>query len=479
MRLIDLTKTQALNEATRGDLSLREIHNILQMASKETTDPEVSSWLARDETGKWEKTVKNLWDMAQSSPAFDRLSDQEAHKEVAIMVASMALEAALRSRKKRESLEEALTDEGESLDDTFDNIVRKLIVLGSIDALQDVDFDESTGSIYLFLDAQMGQEEAQKIQETISGMYQGTIIAASPSGMIPENTQPADWWVIFVPQESVAGQMGYPQPETWGAEPQMPTVATQQPTAGAAVQAIAQGVDVGKAVDALVKGESIEEALVPGAKFLMRKFALSANEANALAAHPKQKEILDKHEDWMVKQGYPAHNSPLSTGMMLDLMREYGVIRESTLHEGTVVNLVFPTEKDRDNFASAMKEVEGALRDLVKDQSDASGDDDKWGYRVTLKSEASKDDIDKVVTKAKRYQGEYVPKVESVNESGMKRTFEDIVLAVADGMEAAGESPDDETLYMLLSRDPAAFFKAYGEYIPMKYHRFFQRYAVQ
>lgn len=171
-----------------------------------------------------------------------------------------SLEEAFKIVKEFKHLhEQAMLDQQpETLDDVLDNIIRKMIVVGSLDALQDVDFDEETNSIYLFMDASITFEETRALQEAINSLYQGTMITASPEGDIPEGSEPADWWVLFVPQESIAGIQGVPQPPMWGAQPTAP-VPSYVPAD--AVADIAQGVDVNKAVDTMLKGESVEAGI--------------------------------------------------------------------------------------------------------------------------------------------------------------------------------------------------------------------------
>lgn len=489
-----------------------------------------------------------------------------------------------------ESLTEQTDIEDETLDDTFDNIVRKLIILGSIDALQDVDFDENTGSIYLFMDAQMGQEEAMRIQETINGMYAGTVIAASPSGVIPEGTQPADWWVFFIPQESVSGQMGYPQAQTWGAEPEMPRVDTQLPTAGAAVQAIAQGVDVGAAINSLVKGESIElkeqESKLNevsrdsyGYRFPTRDDAIRFS-----SALEKTRIGPNIGIDFMDDRTIYVTCSRISKRMIVDkLAKQFGAeIEESELKEGSDYKgnpkdiLFIPLTDTQYNEISATNEtfmdesslkfvrkgttlgIIGTREDLAQLGYNIRSDYSEFGISVrpsvarslltlgqqikemvndptsttteavlleagvvqrllfpadkyTVASatawakkhdypvqQAEKDpewDYVHVKVRDKKKGAKYrivkfgdsgieatlmIENTESIilDEGAMKRVMDEITVAVADAMADKGESPDDETIYALLMRDPKAFFKAYGEYIPMKFHRFFANPAV-
>jgi len=170
-----------------------------------------------------------------------------------------------------EELEEAYGDpEKETLDDVLDNIIRKTIVLGSIDAIQDVDFADESHSVYLFLDATMTAEEVEQLREAINTIYSNTTVVASPDGTLPQGSEPAEWWVMFVPQEVPEGAMAAPYPPMWGGKE--PVAAPQSYVPADAVADIAQGVDVDQAVDQLLKSESSESVeenvprIVPGMK---------------------------------------------------------------------------------------------------------------------------------------------------------------------------------------------------------------------
>ena len=157
----------------------------------------------------------------------------------------------VRSWIVQESLSEDYTDPAkETLDDVLDNILRKTIMLGSIDAIQDVDFAEDTHSVYLFLDATMTHEEIEQLREAIGTLYNDTQVVASPDGTWPQGAEPSEWWVMFVPQESHDGMMGLPHPEMWG---QVEPIAIQPSYVPAdAVADIAKGVNVDQAIDNLL-----------------------------------------------------------------------------------------------------------------------------------------------------------------------------------------------------------------------------------
>lgn len=143
--------------------------------------------------------------------------------------------------------------EAENMDQMLDSIVRKLILSGSLDALQDVEFDDDTGSIYLFFSAAVQRDEIEEIVRDISGEYAQTQLVASPDQSLPDEVGESDWWVVFVPGQDETGSYGTPDPAKWGAaglpstQPQGFSQYMDKDTA----QSIAKGVSLDKAIDAL------------------------------------------------------------------------------------------------------------------------------------------------------------------------------------------------------------------------------------
>lgn len=56
-------------------------------------------------------------------------------------------------------------------------------------------------------------------------------------------------------------------------------------------------------------------------RYLSKEFGLTSKEAKSLAIHPKHREIIERLDKWRGQHGYPAPNSPLSRGKLLELMR--------------------------------------------------------------------------------------------------------------------------------------------------------------
>jgi|GEM_PF-457809 len=177
--------------------------------------------------------------------------------------------------------------EAESMDQKLDSIVRKLVLNGSLDALQDVAFDDDTGSIYLFFSAAITREEAEDITQDLGNEYQQTRLVASPDQSLDGEVGESDWWVVFVPGEDETGAPGEPDPTRWGAT----KVPEQQPQGLSqfmdkdAVQSIAKGVSLDKAIDALTT-ESLAEVDFNPLSFALAFAAHHGLDETSLASSP-------------------------------------------------------------------------------------------------------------------------------------------------------------------------------------------------
>lgn len=89
-----------------------------------------------------------------------------------------------------------------SVDDLFDSILRRLIVIESSDVLEDVNFDEH-GSIYLFFDPSLSRKEVDEVHKWVQHEHQKLSLVASPNGSLPEEQARADWWVMFLPGANI------------------------------------------------------------------------------------------------------------------------------------------------------------------------------------------------------------------------------------------------------------------------------------
>ena len=58
-----------------------------------------------------------------------------------------------------------------------------------------------------------------------------------------------------------------------------------------------------------------------GARFEAKKYGLTRQEAVRLVRHPRYDRVIEEHEAFRAKYGWPAADSPLSRGELLRLMR--------------------------------------------------------------------------------------------------------------------------------------------------------------
>lgn len=96
-----------------------------------------------------------------------------------------------------------------TIDDDFDAIVRKLTIFDALSTLQDVEFDEQSGAMYLFFDPSLLRSEVDAIIVEVSRLFP-TALVASPNKSLPGETASSDWWVTFVQRADA-----HPDAQTW------------------------------------------------------------------------------------------------------------------------------------------------------------------------------------------------------------------------------------------------------------------------
>ena len=141
-----------------------------------------------------------------------------------------------------------------TVEDIFENVLRKLIFMESLDVLEDVEFDE-WGSLYLFFDPILSRQEVDEIVSMINterlDTQQDTLLVASPDGSIQEEANPSDWWVAFLPAKTDEGVPAQPDTEKYipygDAEPKKQQMVTKAVTT---VDRIGMSIDTKK----LLKG---------------------------------------------------------------------------------------------------------------------------------------------------------------------------------------------------------------------------------
>jgi hypothetical protein len=139
------------------------------------------------------------------------------------------------------------------VDDVFQGLLRKLVVIESLDVLQDVEFTDE-GGIYLMFDPSLPRREVDDIVQVLREGNDRLALAGAPDGTIGAA---ADWWVVFLPGQTegtgVGAQASAPQQapspgEMPGAnEPPRQQMVVQAKTA---IGSIAGGLDL----DAALKG---------------------------------------------------------------------------------------------------------------------------------------------------------------------------------------------------------------------------------
>jgi len=82
-----------------------------------------------------------------------------------------------------------------TVDDVFQGILRKLVVIESLDILQDVEFTDE-GGIYLMFDPSLPRREIEDIVQVLREGNDKLALAGAPDGSMGAS---ADWWLVFLP----------------------------------------------------------------------------------------------------------------------------------------------------------------------------------------------------------------------------------------------------------------------------------------
>jgi hypothetical protein len=152
-----------------------------------------------------------------------------------------------------------------SVDDIFDALMRRLVVIESTDVLEDVEFTDK-GGIYLFFDPSLSPAEVDEVMRALQSEEPGMVLIASPDKSLPGETATSDWWVTYLPGKTQEGQEPI-DPNMYAREPGQAGAPKQQMVVQAqtTLDAIAASVDTAKLVQAAAsksKGDENTETKV-------------------------------------------------------------------------------------------------------------------------------------------------------------------------------------------------------------------------
>jgi len=134
-------------------------------------------------------------------------------------------------------------------DDHLEAVLRRLIVTQDLDVLQDVEFDENTGSVYLFFDPILMPDEVEEILQAVRQERGDIELIASPDMSLPGESVESEWWVMFL---AGPGEFTEPDPSIYARTPEQYATRVQAVvmTEPSPPEAAAQGIDVNKLMKA-------------------------------------------------------------------------------------------------------------------------------------------------------------------------------------------------------------------------------------
>jgi hypothetical protein len=134
--------------------------------------------------------------------------------------------------------------ENPTQEDHLEAILRKLIVSQDMDVLQDVEFDEDTGSLYLFFDPVLMPDEVEEILASIRQERGEIQLIASPDMSIPGESVESEWWVVFLPGPDLTE----PDPSIYAKDSENygTRITAVVKSAPSPPEAVSQGIDVNK-----------------------------------------------------------------------------------------------------------------------------------------------------------------------------------------------------------------------------------------
>jgi len=156
----------------------------------------------------------------------------------------------IRTWRPTQHLIEATAQYAEGIDDVLDNLLRKLLVIESLDILQDVEFDEASGSVYLFFDPSIPAHEMDEVVKVMQTEYQDLGLVASPDGSLDfEEDATTDWWVAYLPRAREGEQPPPADPDVYATREELPGPPKRQqivvPAPQGSAEQMADEIDLG------------------------------------------------------------------------------------------------------------------------------------------------------------------------------------------------------------------------------------------
>lgn len=184
-------------------------------------------------------------------------------------VAADTVEAHLARWRPTKNLIEATAAYAETIDDVLDAVLRKLLVIEALDILQDVEFDEESGSIYLFFDPSLSRDEITEVVSMLQHEFKDIALIASPDQSLPQEAAPADWWVVYLPRAHEGMPAPPPDPRVYSTHPEAPgpqmrqSIVVPAPVTANSPEAVADGIDVDGLLGGLGGGVAESVAHLP------------------------------------------------------------------------------------------------------------------------------------------------------------------------------------------------------------------------
>jgi len=231
---------------------------------------------------------------------------------------SHAISEALRDWRPSARLLEAAAEYVETIDDVLDSVMRKLLVIEALDVLQDVEFDDASGSIYLFFSPMLEAHEVDHVAKILQAEHSQLQVIASPTGELPHETEageagnPSDFWILYIPRAKNEGMeppaadprfysSAYPDGPPSPGEQLKQQMVVQAPVNAA--EQIAQTIDVGQALTAIGARESVDRLPARLAERVAKQFGALVGQRRVEEARPPKAKMDKAVRAWQLFNG--------------------------------------------------------------------------------------------------------------------------------------------------------------------------------